>query len=149
MPWMRVAATTAPTNGASRSARRCPITSSIRNLVDAGRTRPQMRLIVMSTSPAASSPRRGPTSSLSSGHNARSRSERGGLGSADWRLPEVTMTLRVGSVQEPAPRRSAGVDDRDRLAGCDEEHARGEAGRLAPDQYVLHGTPGDGHARLG
>ena len=58
-PCSAVAPTTAPTRGRSRSSWRRPMTSSIRYLVEAGRTSPATRLIAMSTKASASSRRRG------------------------------------------------------------------------------------------
>src|SRR5579864_2823303 len=49
------------------------MTSSIRNLVEAGSTNPETRLITINTSPTASSPRRGRISFQTSGQTAFSR----------------------------------------------------------------------------
>src|SRR5579863_10448295 len=55
------------------------MTSSIRNLVEAGSTNPDRRLITISTKPSASSPRRGRISFQTSGHTAFSRWRFGGF----------------------------------------------------------------------
>ncbi len=73
-PCTTVAATTAPTRGSSRSIWRRPMTSSIRYLVEAGRTSPATRLTAMSRKARASSPRRGFMRAHTSGSSARSRS---------------------------------------------------------------------------
>ncbi len=73
-PCTTVAATTAPTSGSSRSTRRPPMTSSMRYLVEAGRTRPATRLTAMSTRARASRPRRGFMRAQTSGSKARRRS---------------------------------------------------------------------------
>ena len=62
------------------SVRRLPITSSIRNFVEAGRTSPDTRLIAMRTKPKARIPFRGATSALMSGRSARRRSDFGSFG---------------------------------------------------------------------
>ena len=73
-PWTTVAATTAPTRGSSSSTWRRPMTSSIRYLVEAGRTRPATRLTAMSTKATARRPRRGFMRAQTSGKSARRRS---------------------------------------------------------------------------
>src|SRR5262249_18579131 len=70
-----VAATTAASRGPSNASCFLPITSSIRNLVDAGNTSPESRLMIIRTNPAASSVRRGRTSSHISGQRSFSRSD--------------------------------------------------------------------------
>src|ERR1700687_1110358 len=58
-PWMMVAATTARTMGVRRWVCLLPITSSTRYLVEAGRIRPESRLMAIRPRPRISSPRRG------------------------------------------------------------------------------------------
>ena len=72
---MAVASRTAPTIQGSFSACLLTRTPSTRNLVDAGRTRPETRLMTMSTNPNASSHRRGLMRVQISGSTLR----RGGL----------------------------------------------------------------------
>ena len=116
-PWMIVAAITAPSRGRSKSVRRLPITSSIRNFVDAGRTSPDTRLIAMRTKPKARIPLRGATSALMSGRSARSRSDFGSLGrssrtrptdlSAPGRRPIGFFTAATDPPRFPRTRRPA------------------------------------------
>jgi len=73
-PWTAVAPTTAPTRGSSSSTWRRPITSSMRYLVEAGRTRPATRLTAMSRRARARRPRRGFMRAQMSGSRARRRS---------------------------------------------------------------------------
>src|SRR3990172_521663 len=56
------------------------------NLVEVGRTRPETRLIAMSTNPTASSLRRGHTSAHTSGRTASSRASLGCLGWSAWEV---------------------------------------------------------------
>ena len=73
-PCTRVAASTPPTRGASSSTRRAPITSSMRNLVEPGRTSPATRFVAIRTKPGARRPPRGRTRAQMSGRRSRSRS---------------------------------------------------------------------------
>ncbi len=74
-PCMTVAARTASTKGANSDSWCLPITLSIRYLDEVGSTRPQTRLITISTKPRASTLRRGRIISRMSGHNSRRRSD--------------------------------------------------------------------------
>ncbi len=71
---MNVAATMPNTIGVSHCVCRWPMTSSIRNFVEYGSTKPLKRLIAISTKLSASSPRRGMIISRSSGQTSRIRS---------------------------------------------------------------------------
>src|SRR5581483_3669080 len=95
------AATTAKTKGVSMEVWRLPITSSTRYLVEAGSTRPALRLTTIRTKPKASRPRRDPMSSRMSGSNVRSRSERDGFSFTfvtlvpAYRTPEPGIGMRT------------------------------------------------------
>ena len=70
MAWTTVAAPAASASGSSISARRFPITSSMRNFEVAGSTSPDSRLTSISARPSVSRPRRAQMSALASFHAA-------------------------------------------------------------------------------
>src|SRR6202007_128279 len=72
IPWITVASNTISTSLYSPSGWCLLMTSSIRNLVEAGSTNPETRLTTISARPAINNPRRGRISSQTSGSTARS-----------------------------------------------------------------------------
>src|SRR5882757_2075588 len=96
---MVVANSTAPTIQGNLSACLLTSTPSTRNLVDAGRTRPETLLMTINRKPPASSQRRGLTSVQISGSTLR----RGGLFFLTSSPPGRTRLDRSARTDIPAP----------------------------------------------
>src|ERR1700756_1125426 len=98
------------------------MTSSIRNLVDAGRTKPETRLITISTKPTASRPRRGRINSQTSGKIAFRRSILGGfVGSLAGELNVLFDSAGPGFASLLLHCHTSGSGTPCR-AGCDRQH---------------------------
>src|SRR5271156_4547590 len=103
---MTVAVTTTRTITGSRRAWRFKITSSRKYFVDAGRTRPETRLITISPKPAAKIPRRGLISASTSGSSFQSNFAFAGLPSPlfffSWRSMRLPIRSTPGLVCLPS-----------------------------------------------